>query len=1115
MRRVFFLFAVVLCSLTMMAKQTIYLDANGIWDVDGAKLIVHSWGAGGDNDALLTALSGHVFQAEIPDGQTGLLFKRLSPSCTDYGTWCNREGYWGKTLDQTISATLNMCKITGWESSEQPDWCSPGQSEATVGVATCEWSTYTPPVIDKLYIAGNGTEGGTWCCGKDWDPKGCELTDGAISFANLPTGEYIFKITSGTWDINWGYSSLDAECSSTGLTEGENGNVVFNITKKADVAITFSKADYKLCVKVTGDDTPVVPERPDYAKSVPTECADVMLQAFYYDSYKSDDDAHPAPGNVDINGKKLGNTRWSTLLEKSNDIGMYFDLVWLPPSGKSTGTGYHQKQYSNQNSDWGSKMELLEFINRMHANNTKVVADIVINHAEGPSWCTFETQNFTPYGVFNPDASWICKTDELNDAGRCDDPDCLGKATGVDDGGYNGQDNYGSARDWAHADVRVQNMMKAYLKWMKNVMGFDGWRYDYAQGFKGKYIDMYNSASKNYFSVCEFWNENVKGYLGDCNWNTTVFDFGNKYNAINAGIADGNYGKCMGSGLQGTGDGRHAVTFVDSHDTYFGCYEGRTDQSEIGGCGKSMEDYNKDRVLGANAYILSRPGIPCVFWPHWVKYKDEINKMIMARQITGVHAESTSDEKAGDGYYKTTVYGKKGSICLLLGPNSGYGSTPAGYQLAYRGGNFAMYYQTSESETPRLSITPSQKYKTSTFSVTMEAAALSGTPAIYYTTDGTTPSASSTKYSGAFTVTGTTTVKAIAVLNGKSSAVMEATYTYKAPQTTPIVLRFAHDETWKGDAYVFLWDGGSAGGWPGTKMSMGIDGWYSYQLPAGVKSTKFIFNNGKGNGLQTGDLETDCDVCYQWQYGSEMLDEECGAIEVPFGISLNPETGVFRDKTTGINVTITAVGVPAGQKPTIYYTTNGTNPTTSSTSTTTNPFTITLKETTELRAMAVAGGQTTDIVKGTYTYREPQDGPIKVSFKAPSDWSQVNLYAWTADGTETELVGKWPGTKMNIKSQGFYIYTFDKKYKAVNVIFNNGSKQTGDLLVEESTCFEWNEDAADNVVIVECPGMGIEGVETDVPQINLRAPMYNVLGQRVDASYKGVVIQNGNKYILQ
>ena len=100
-RFIFALLSVALLATPAVASQTIYLDANGIWDVDNAKLVIHSWGSG-DNDAVLTLVSGHIFKADIPDGQTGLLFKRLSPSCTDYGTWCNREGYWGKTLDQTI-----------------------------------------------------------------------------------------------------------------------------------------------------------------------------------------------------------------------------------------------------------------------------------------------------------------------------------------------------------------------------------------------------------------------------------------------------------------------------------------------------------------------------------------------------------------------------------------------------------------------------------------------------------------------------------------------------------------------------------------------------------------------------------------------------------------------------------------------------------------------------------------------------------------------------------------------------------------------------------------------------------------------------------------------------
>ena len=955
----------------------------------------------------------------------------------------------------------------------------------------------TPDPNAKYYVTGTSELVGA---DKAWSETAIEMTKKADNtfthtFTNLVDGTiYRMKITNGTWNQNWGFSAV--QNAPAGVAGDSNGNVVFKLATKGNVEVIFNGAS----ITLNGDFTD---EQPINGTSVPSECEDVMLQAFYYDSYRDG-----APGDVLINGKQLGNTKWTVLLAQSGEIGSYFDLVWLPPSSKSEGgTGYHPTQYSNQNSDWGKQIELLEFINRMHAADTKVVADIVINHAgTKSSWCDFHTQYFGEYGTFEPDASWIAQSDEVNNA--ADAGDCKGKATGPEDGGYNMQDNYGSARDWAHAKPEVQEMMKAYLKWMKNVIGFDGWRYDYAQGFKGKYIDMYNSASENYFSVVEFWNgdmNNIKSYLNDVNWNTLAFDFSTKYSAIQ-GIADGKYEQCKGSGLLGAGLSKYAVTFVDSHDTYFGCEGGRNNTDEIGGCGRSMEDYNKDRVLGANAFILSMPGVPCVFYPHWVKYKEAIGKMVLARKAAGVHSESKVTDEAGNGYYKSTITGKRGSIRLLLGPSSGFNTTPQGYKLAYMGGNFAMYYTTTEAEVPVLSITSSTIYKTDAFVVEMNAIALSGKPTVYYTTDGSDPITSATKktYTTAFVIQGTTTVKAYAELNGVKSAVQEATYTYQEPQKTPLTVKFLPPTTWE-TVYLYAWEGASLGAWPGMEWkTKDGEGWLYHVFSNEVSETNIIFSNG--NGEQSSDIILDQDACYEWKNGAEFLSDQCSA-EIPFQLIVSPDGKVYKTET--LEVTMTAIGGSDATQ--IYYTLDGTDPKDASAlQTYVSPILINGNVT--LKAYAEDGDTQTEVQTHVYTYETPQATPLTVGFRKPDDWEKVYLYSWN-DGGATKYTGDWPGSEMTtMNDRGIYTHQFDAAVKEVNFIFNNGSgTQTADLWTDEDVCYGWE---ASKAVKIDCSGTDVENVQTEtIPMLDITKPMYNILGQQVGAGYQGIIIQNGYKYI--
>jgi alpha-amylase len=222
-------------------------------------------------------------------------------------------------------------------------------------------------------------------------------------------------------------------------------------------------------------------------------------------------------------------------------------------------------------------------------------------------------------------------------------------------------------------------------------MKYDGFRYDMTKGYLGEYLKMYNEEAKPYFSVSEFWSDAnaIAEHLAATGYNTLAFDFPLKWDLNSAfSTANANYGKLKGlsSTLRGKGLAKYTVTFIDNHDTF-----DRDNNCEFAGDDANLDDATiKNKILQANAYILMMPGVPCVFYPHWVKYGDAINALIAVRKLAGIHSESVVSNEDGTStkkYYSAMIQGHRGNIVLRLGPKRST-TVPEGYHLALDGSEY-------------------------------------------------------------------------------------------------------------------------------------------------------------------------------------------------------------------------------------------------------------------------------------------------------------------------------------------------------------------------------------------------------------------------------------------
>lgn len=523
-------------------------------------------------------------------------------------------------------------------------------------------------VMAAYYVAGNGASGNPWCDGKYWVINGSAMTDQgdgtwAVTFQSVPTGSYEFKVTNGT-NTWYGANKFSQNCSNISCYGSDN--IQFTLSEAQDLTVTFNGS--KICLQGSKGEAEPDPEEIG-AVGVPAEYEGVMMQGFYWESYVL---------------STFHRTKYIDLISYADAIGTNFDLIWLPPSGQGGGVGYYTKCYSNLDTDWGTRAKLLELIGKLHEHDCKVLADVVINHhASNNGWAkSFAVNNFGKYGSYQIKSKYICSGDECFTNSSSDSKNLEKGAsdTGTNDGG---------CRDLDHTNEYVQKMCKAYTQWLLNTIGFDGFRYDMTLGYAGKYLSMYNLASKPFFSVSECWDnaEVIKSHLIAANYNTLAFDFPTKYK-FNDWKGGANYYSLRNPGLRLKGLTKYAVTFIDNHDTFH-----RSDNQ-----GGEFLGYNTDisqkkrQIVEANAYLLMMPGVPCVFWPHWYTFPDDINQLIAIRKKAGIHSESkVTGELASSNKYKATITGHRAQIFLRMGSSREDYPAPEGFTLELAGDNFDIF----------------------------------------------------------------------------------------------------------------------------------------------------------------------------------------------------------------------------------------------------------------------------------------------------------------------------------------------------------------------------------------------------------------------------------------
>jgi len=383
---------------------------------------------------------------------------------------------------------------------------------------------------------------------------------------------------------------------------------------------------------------------------------DVMMQAFYWD--------------VPVDEQAKDGSWWDHLREMAPELkAAGISSLWTPIPAKGNwgivDSGYgiydhydlgNYDQKGSVETRYGSRAELERMIGAMHDVGINVYSDVVLNHLYGgdenfeanpvvtayvkagrgepypesdirwvDSVAYTRTHLFSPKhtGEGEPNYEWHYEhfhpssaTDSLTDF----TDDVLRPRTKF----------FGNDLDTYNEEV--QQRLCDWGKWLKEAVGFDGFRLDFVRGLQPEFVSRWVKGlplhdGKQPFIVGEYWAADGR-YIKE--WVDSVakggadvhaFDFPLKFTLTDmcnksgdefdmtqlahAGMIRNNTGFALPAD--------NGVTFVDNHDT-----------------GKEHDKWLTRDFAMAYAYILTHEGTPCVFYPHFyaVTQHDVDNKSL-------------------------------------------------------------------------------------------------------------------------------------------------------------------------------------------------------------------------------------------------------------------------------------------------------------------------------------------------------------------------------------------------------------------------------------------------------------------------------------------------------